>query len=146
MLRSGIVRAEWRAELVNCDFDNPLRPRKGMVPIAMIPYREVLRLDPCVFCNAPGGTLEHIQPKARRGSNSWPNLASACCDCNMSKGADTLLGFLMRRAGLVTRPKRPDLPTYRTPRMAVSWPHAPAPKVINPILGKRGRRRLPAYW
>lgn len=145
MIREGIVRPQWRAELVNDDFDNPLRPTKGMVPVAMGRYREVLRADPCVFCNRKGGTLEHIHPRARRGSNSWPNLASACHTCNREKGSDSLLGFLMRRARLAPRPKHPPFQTLNVKRPH-PWPNAPAPKVINPILGKRGRRRLPAYW
>lgn len=40
----------------------------------------------CVYCGEPGGTLDHIQPRAKGGQTTTSNLAVACNGCNLRKG------------------------------------------------------------
>lgn len=42
---------------------------------------------PCAYCGGPGGSIDHIVPLARGGTNDRSNLASACIPCNSAKGA-----------------------------------------------------------
>lgn len=62
-------------------------------------FKAVLRADPCSWCGAPGGTVEHIVPKQRRGehpaNHGWMNFAGACVHCNGSKSEATLLDMLL---------------------------------------------------
>jgi hypothetical protein len=51
-----------------------------------------------------GGTVDHIDPQSGRrrgvgGLHDWLNYIGACESCNRAKGSDTLLVFLVRRAG-----------------------------------------------
>lgn len=67
-------------------------------------WMRVIRRDPCSFCAGAGGTVDHIEPQARRargigGVHSWVNYAGACESCNSKKGSMPLLEFLGRRAG-----------------------------------------------
>lgn len=66
-------------------------------------WARVIRRDPCTYCGGPGGTLDHIEPRARRargvgGVHSWLNFTGACGTCNSSKGARGMLGYLWDRA------------------------------------------------
>lgn len=50
----------------------------------------------CAYCESPlFGTfhVDHMNPLARGGSNSWHNLAITCPKCNCSKGAKTTEEF-----------------------------------------------------
>lgn len=62
----------------------------------MIDYRQVLLADPCAYCSRPANSLEHVHPRSR-GGNEDGNLVGACGTCNRSKGAMSLLFFLLRR-------------------------------------------------
>lgn len=64
-------------------------------PAELQEYAAILRGDPCSYCGAPGGELDHIDPLARGGAESWDNLTSACRSCNARKHARSLLEFLM---------------------------------------------------
>lgn len=76
-------------------------------------YKAAMRRDPCVYCGARAECLDHIDPKARGGANTWANLAPSCCDCNGSKNDATLLSFLGKRAVLhVIRPLRLELAAW----------------------------------
>lgn len=59
----------------------------------------------CAYCNAEGVPLqvEHIQPKAKGGSNRVSNLALACEICNQAKGAQDIRDFLAKKPSLLAR-------------------------------------------
>lgn len=61
-----------------------------------------LRREVCAYCGAPGGTVDHIEPRSRsaRGvgsAHSWLNVVGACGRCNQAKRDLPLLEFLRRR-------------------------------------------------
>lgn len=62
-----------------------------------IAYLDVIRLDPCVYCGGVSDTVDHIDPVSASMSSHWSNLAPACRGCNSSKGAKSVLGFLLYR-------------------------------------------------
>lgn len=80
-------------------------------------WKQTLYRDPCCYCGGPGGTLDHIVPVARGGTNLWLNLTSACQACNQKKADQTLLGFLARSP--VRKPKRP--PRRAWVRQRLPW-------------------------
>jgi 5-methylcytosine-specific restriction endonuclease McrA len=61
-------------------------------------YPAILLGDPCSYCGASAEHIDHIVPLGRGGSGDWDNLTAACAVCNMSKGAKSLLTFML--AGL----------------------------------------------
>lgn len=65
---------------------------------ATIQYRSIIIEDPCVYCGAPSRSVDHIQPVADGGADSWENMAPTCRSCNSSKQAKDLLQFLVYRA------------------------------------------------
>jgi hypothetical protein len=63
-------------------------------------WMRVIRRDPCSFCSGPGGTVDHIEPRAHvargiGGVHSHLNFAGACLRCNGRKGSKDLLAFLL---------------------------------------------------
>ena len=52
----------------------------------------------CVYCGKPGLKLqvEHIQPKAKGGSNRISNLTLSCTQCNLKKGTQDIKDFLKK--------------------------------------------------
>ena len=52
----------------------------------------------CVYCGKPGLKLqvEHIQPKAKGGSNRISNLTLSCTQCNLKKGTRDIKDFLKK--------------------------------------------------
>lgn len=62
-------------------------------------FKAIVRGDPCNFCGARGADTahEHIEPLSDGGVNIWTNMGSACRACNTSKGARSLLEFLLWR-------------------------------------------------
>ncbi len=52
----------------------------------------------CVYCGKPGLKLqvEHIQPKAKAGSNRISNLTLSCSSCNLKKGTQDIKDFLKK--------------------------------------------------
>ncbi len=52
----------------------------------------------CVYCGKPGLKLqiEHIQPKAKGGSNRISNLTLSCESCNLKKGTQDIKDFLKK--------------------------------------------------
>ena len=52
----------------------------------------------CVYCGKPGLKLqvEHIQPKAKGGSNRISNLTLSCESCNLKKGTQDIKDFLRK--------------------------------------------------
>lgn len=61
-------------------------------------YIEILRRDPCAYCGGRADAIDHIEPLARGGGNTWENLASACGSCNSKKRDKVLLLFLLAQA------------------------------------------------
>lgn len=59
-------------------------------------YIEVLRSDPCSYCGAEAGSIDHIEPLKSGGSCGWENLTASCRGCNSSKYTAPLLAFLTR--------------------------------------------------
>ena len=55
----------------------------------------------CVYCGAlflpEELTLDHVQPRIRRGDMSEGNLVSACRPCNTAKGAQPAWAYLATR-------------------------------------------------
>jgi|HubBroStandDraft_6_1064221.scaffolds.fasta_scaffold01839_35 5-methylcytosine-specific restriction endonuclease McrA len=74
----------------------PTSRRSGLVN-----WRAVIRRDPCAYCTAAGGTIDHIVPKLRRSGpklpQKWLNYTGACEGCNQRKGSLSLLFFLLAR-------------------------------------------------
>jgi len=99
-----------RAEFLRDDAGTPLGARAGG---SGRPLREdgqshydawlaQLRREACAYCGAPGGTVDHVEPRSRtvRGLGSahgWVNVVGACCTCNQAKRDLPLLEFLRRR-------------------------------------------------
>jgi hypothetical protein len=51
--------------------------------------------------------IEHIQPRAKGGTNRTSNLCLACEPCNIAKGTQDIAVFLKKKADVLTRqPKR----------------------------------------
>lgn len=53
--------------------------------------------DPCMYCNGPRETWDHLESKKRGGVNRPENLGPACRRCNSQKHAKPLLVFLAQR-------------------------------------------------
>ncbi len=65
-------------------------------------WLRILRGEPCAYCGGPGGTVDHVEPRARaaRGigsAHSWLNVVGACARCNGAKRDRPLLKFLRER-------------------------------------------------
>lgn len=81
----------------------------------------------CAYCGAKGVPLqiEHIQPKARGGSNRINNLTLACQPCNQKKGAQLIETFLAKQPErlrkILAQVKRPlkDAAAVNTTRRAL---------------------------
>jgi 5-methylcytosine-specific restriction endonuclease McrA len=62
-----------------------------------IAYAGILFADPCSYCGASAGAIDHIVPRLRGGDGEWTNLTAACGSCNSRKHAKPLLRFLLER-------------------------------------------------
>ena len=72
-----------------------LLTRYVRVPLAKnipVTRRGVLRRDGwrCAYCSKTAGTIDHVQPKSKGGSDTWENLVACCLKCNNLKGDKTL--------------------------------------------------------
>lgn len=85
--------------------DSMRRRRVGRDDLAA-EYADVLRGDPCSYCEAPCEHIDHIVPVAKGGPNDWSNLTAACTACNSQKRTISMLEF-MRRNG-TSRTTNPD--------------------------------------
>lgn len=63
-------------------------------PEETVAFVAMLRRDPCSYCGAPGGTIDHIVPLSKGGSHHSSNLAASCMTCNNKKKARSLLSFI----------------------------------------------------
>lgn len=64
-------------------------PYRHAVPLTR---RTVLERDGhrCAYCPRRAETVDHVVPRSRGGTHSWPNVVAACSRCNHRKG-DRLL-------------------------------------------------------
>ena len=62
-------------------------------------WMRLLRLDPCAYCGARSGTVDHVEPRCRpnRTTHRWVNWVGACARCNHAKRDRALLLFLLIR-------------------------------------------------
>jgi len=64
----------------------------------------------CVYCghgNKKDLTLDHVNPQAKGGGNTWDNLVTACRNCNQEKADLTLEEYVMNTGKAIPDPKRP---------------------------------------
>jgi len=85
----------------------------------------LLRRDPCTYCSAPGGTVDHVEPRSgsARGIGTvtgWVNTVGACVRCNGAKRDLPLLVHLDRRrwSRAPSRPRRRGGRGTTRPRVA----------------------------
>ncbi len=83
-----------KAREQGCRKNRLRRVRRDRVAYA---YSEILRRDPCSYCQEPAGEIDHIQPVTGGGSNAWSNLTASCRGCNGRKFTTPLLKFLLKR-------------------------------------------------
>lgn len=62
-----------------------------------VEYVEILLDDPCAYCGAGAGEIDHILSIASAGVGDWDNLTAACRSCNARKHTKDLLHFLLER-------------------------------------------------
>jgi hypothetical protein len=86
------------SDLTAFDFRQELSAREQRL------YERMLRHDPCAYCDADGGTIDHIIPRPFGGSrHSYENMTGACEHCNRRKdrgkdgGHRPLLFFMLGR-------------------------------------------------
>lgn len=60
-------------------------------------YWDVLSRDPCSYCGAPAGEVDHIDAVSEGGTNDWTNLTAACRSCNAGKSNKSPLDFLLHQ-------------------------------------------------
>lgn len=60
-------------------------------------YDQVIRRDPCSYCDGRSDTADHIVAQSRDGEDTWENYTGACRRCNDQKGNTPLLVFLATR-------------------------------------------------
>jgi hypothetical protein len=60
-------------------------------------YIAILRADPCAYCGARGGEIDHIDAVSGGGGHVWHNMTSACRSCNAVKHDASLLTALLRQ-------------------------------------------------
>lgn len=68
--------------------------------------RRTLVADPCVWCGGPGGTIEHVLPRAMGGLSEWTNIVGACRACNERRGALPWLEYLLVRDEIAAAGRR----------------------------------------
>ncbi len=69
----------------------------GKPNAATVGYDRILRSDPCSYCGASAGQVDHVTPIRLSGANHWMNLTAACRACNREKSAWPLLHYLRER-------------------------------------------------
>ena len=84
----------WRSNTHTTAATRLLSMPPSLTSADMANYKRALRRDPCSYCGQPGEASDHITPKSNRGPDDWTNRASACHQCNGTKGQTPLLVFL----------------------------------------------------
>jgi hypothetical protein len=70
---------------------------RGMSPETETYCRVTIDVDPCSYCDKPGGVRDHIVPFRGEGTADFTNVTSSCMACNFSKRHTPLLVWLARR-------------------------------------------------
>ena len=60
-----------------------------------VAYCEIIRHDPCSYCDSPSEHVDHIEPVSGGGENHWSNFTGACGSCNSGKRDRPLLMFML---------------------------------------------------
>lgn len=76
---------------------NRLRRKAAGAPALPEEVPTHLYKDLCSYCGGSAGTVDHIIPVNGGGTNGPDNFTAACWICNASKGAKSLLLFLLQR-------------------------------------------------
>lgn len=100
----------------------------GTVP--GLPWKAVIKADPCVYCGRPSETVEHVEARSAGGGYGWQNEVGACKACNRAKANTALLLFLRARhhaalasaRGQARHPSQPKRPRLTAPPRWVSSP------------------------
>jgi 5-methylcytosine-specific restriction endonuclease McrA len=58
-------------------------------------WERVLQRDPCSYCGARGGTVDHIIARLDGGTDTEDNYTGSCDSCNQRKCTLPLLAFLL---------------------------------------------------
>jgi 5-methylcytosine-specific restriction endonuclease McrA len=105
--------AEIRQELVRFDLQQLENPEISGIEyqqgeLAGYEVREYLLNKwkrKCTYCSVENVPLqvEHIQPKAKGGTNRISNLCLACEDCNQKKGTQDIKDFLVKKPELLKK-------------------------------------------
>jgi len=70
-------------------YNNARRARKRAAqvagPLSLSAYLKVITSGPCVYCEAPATSADHIRPLVRGGHEIETNLVPSCGPCNSSK-------------------------------------------------------------
>lgn len=94
-----------KAEILEQDDDDPQRSERQSIPrptvirlthYAEVPFRKrapltrrsLLARDnyECCYCTErKGNSVDHVQPRSRKGENDWMNVVAACNKCNAFK-------------------------------------------------------------
>jgi hypothetical protein len=102
----ALYRTERRCQVCRADLGREARlgaaycsvecARSGHPPYGLAAsWASVLLKDPCAYCGARSATFDHITARALGGDDAEQNLIGACGGCNSSKGARSLLQFLL---------------------------------------------------
>lgn len=74
--------------IIRLDSYTPVKYRKVILSRKNILRRDTHKCQYCGRSDLPL-TIDHLNPKARGGSDSWENLVAACTKCNNKKGDRT---------------------------------------------------------
>lgn len=58
--------------------------------------------DPCAYCGAPSGAVDHILAASQGGAHHWSNFTATCRACNSSKRDRPLLAWMLSRRAAAT--------------------------------------------
>ncbi|MFF0144647.1 HNH endonuclease [Amycolatopsis sulphurea] len=71
-----------------------------------VPWLRRLYRDRCAYCGGTAAHIDHVWPLVLGGDDAPWNLATACADCNLSKGGRALGGWLPGRLDELTDDQR----------------------------------------
>jgi len=79
----------------------------------------------CQYCGAMPGrnhlTVDHVLPRSRGGAHDWPNLVTACTNCNQKKGCATPEEASMQLMRKPFEPSYVTLVLLSNPTAASRW-------------------------
>lgn len=66
-------------------------------PTLAAEYAEIVKRDPCSYCNGASEVPDHIVAVSMGGELDWWNLTGACEGCNGPKWKKSLLLWMLER-------------------------------------------------